>query len=312
MPTSNDDSTLTPVSPVPSRTLAFEFPGLSVGHAEYDAGPTGCTVFLFDRGWPTAIDKRGGLVGTTGDYDWCHALCFAGGSLLGLEAASGVVAELWGRKDHSVEHIPLVNGAIIWDYGARKNTVYPDKALGRAAASVAAPGSVAIGRHGAGRSASVGKMKYVPEAGGQGAAFREFAGAKLLVVTVVNALGAIIARDGTVVRGNLDRGTGERQRTMDILAPGQRSSGAGEPRPTENTTLTLVATDAKLSGRELAQFGRQVHTSMARAIDPFHTSSDGDTLYAVTSNAVQADATPDTLAMVAGEVAWDAVLSVVD
>jgi L-aminopeptidase/D-esterase-like protein len=154
-------------------------------------------------------------------------------------------------------------------------------------------------------------MKYVPEPGGQGAAFREFAGAKILVVTVLNALGAVIGRDGTVVRGNLDRATGERHRTIDIMAPGERRTGS-EPRPTQNTTLTMVATDAKLSGRELAQFGRQVHTSMARAIDPFHTTSDGDTLYALTSNKVEASASTDALAMVAGEAAWDAVLSAVD
>jgi L-aminopeptidase/D-esterase-like protein len=311
MPESNDDLQLAPITPNAERSLTFDLPGLSIGWAEYEEGPTGCTAFLFERGWACATDKRGGLVGTVGDYDWVHGLCFAGGSLLGLEAAAGVVAELWQRKEHSTEHIPLVNGAIIWDYGARKNTVYPDKELGRTAARSAVEGIVPIGRRGAGRSASVGKMKYVPEPGGQGAAFREFAGAKILVVTVLNALGAIIGRDGTVVRGNLDRATGERHRTIDIMAPGERRTGS-EPRPTQNTTLTMVATDAKLSGRELAQFGRQVHTSMARAIDPFHTTSDGDTLYALTSNKVEASASTDALAMVAGEAAWDAVLSAVD
>src|SRR6186713_2900357 len=116
MPESNNQFQLRPVSPTAERALTFEFPGLSVGHAEYQEGPTGCTVFLFDRGWSTAIDKRGGWVGTAGDYEWCHALCFAGGSLLGLEAASGVTAELWARNEYSTERMPLVNGAIIWDY----------------------------------------------------------------------------------------------------------------------------------------------------------------------------------------------------
>ena len=51
---------------------------------------------------------------------------------------------------------------------------------------------------------------------------------------------------------------------------------------------------------------------MARAIDPFHTTSDGDTLYALMSNKVEASASTDALAMVAGEAAWDAVLSAVD
>ena len=310
MPTSNDDLTLTPTSPAPGRTLNFDLPGLSIGYAEYEEGPTGCTAFLFESGWPTAIDKRGGLVGATGDYEFMHGLCFAGGSLLGLEAASGVVAELWAGKEHSTDAIPLVNGAIIWDYAARQNTVFPDRELGRAAAKSATPGVVALGPRGAGRSASVGKMKFIAEAGGQGAALREFAGVKILVVTVVNSLGAVIARDGSVVRGNLDREAGRRLRSIDILAPGQRRESNAAP--TENTTLTLVATNAKFSSRELSQFGRQVHTSMARAIDPFHTSMDGDTLYAATSNQVKAEAAPDVLGMIAGDVAWDAVLAAFD
>lgn len=311
MPLSNDDLTLEAISPVADRRLTFDLPGLSIGHAEYEAGPTGCTVFLFESGWTTAIDKRGGLVGTVGDYEWMHALCFAGGSLPGLEAATGVARELWSRKEHSTNHMPLVNGAIIWDYGRRQNTLHPDRELGRAAVRAAVPGVIAVGARGAGRSATVGKMKFAPESCGQGAAFREFGGVRLLVVTVVNALGAVIGRDGSVVRGNLDPATGARARTIDILAPA-RSGPSQERGPTQNTTLTLVATDAKLSGRELGQFARQVHTSMARSIDPFHTSSDGDTLYAATSNQAQANTSPDILGMVAGEVAWDAVLSSFD
>jgi len=313
VPTSNDDSNLTPACPAADRILRVEFPGLAVGYAEYEEGPTGCTVFLFDRGWPTAIDKRGGLVGTVGDYEWCHALCFAGGSLLGLEAAAGVTAELWSRKDHSTDHIPLVNGAIIWDYGPRQNTIYPDKALGRAAVRTAQEGSLPIGTRGAGRSATVGKAAwqrgYAGEPAGQGAAYREFSGVKILVVTVLNAVGALVDRQGNLVRGNLNRSTGERKRTIDILAPGER--GDTSVRPTQNTTLTLLLTDAKLSTRDLTQLGRQVHSSMARAIEPFHSLTDGDTLYAVTANRVETTVPADTLALVASEIAWDAVLSVV-
>lgn len=310
MPTSNDDLDLEPVTPAAARCLEFVFPGLSAGYAEYEAGPTGCSAFLFDGGWITAFDKRGGLVGATGDYEFMHGLCFAGGSLPGLEAAAGVAAELFARGGHSTNAMPLVNGAIIWDYGLRQNTVYPDRELGRAAARAAVPGRVALGGRGAGRSASVGKMRFQPERGGQGAAFREFAGVRFLVVTVLNALGAVIDRQGNVVRGNVNPATGRRERSIDILAPGQRQGQT--PAPTENTTLTIVATDAKLTSRELGQFGRQVHTSMARAIDPFHTSTDGDTLYATTSNQVAAGTTPDVLAMVASEVAWDATLSAFD
>jgi L-aminopeptidase/D-esterase-like protein len=55
---------------------------------------------------------------------------------------------------------------------------------------------------------------------------------------------------------------------------------------------------------------KQVHSSMARGIQLFHTVDDGDVLYAVTTGEVEASAASDTtLAMIASELAWDAVLS---
>jgi hypothetical protein len=42
---------------------------------------------------------------------------------------------------------------------------------------------------------------------------------------------------------------------------------------------------AQLGG--LKQFPRQVHTSMPRAIQPFHTDNDADVLYAVTTSEVK-------------------------
>ena len=82
--------------------------------------------------------------------------------------------------------------------------------------------------------------------------------------------------------------------------------------PPGNTTLTLVATNLRLDSRELRTLGRQVHASMARAIQPFHALEDGDVLFAVSTGAVDRDPLLDTTALgvVASEVAWDAVLSV--
>lgn len=75
-----------------------------------------------------------------------------------------------------------------------------------------------------------------------------------------------------------------------------------------NTTLTVVVTDATLEPDELRQFGRQVHTSLARAIQPFHTMNDGDVLWAVTTG-THPRVEPTPLGVLASDVAWDAVLS---
>jgi L-aminopeptidase/D-esterase-like protein len=310
---SNDTVDLAPSTAFDGPELRFDLPGLRIGVAEYDEGPTGCTVFHFADGASVATDVRGGSPGTIGGYEWVNAICLAGGSLMGLEAAAGVAAELLAQRGYRLDwmEMPVVSGAIIFDYGPRGNAIYPDKELGRAALRAGREGVFPLGPRGAGRSATVGKtFEYGQgEPAGQGAAFRELGPTRLAVFTVVNAVGAIVDRDGTVVRGHYDRAGGGRRALVEEL---ERRLSAGEPtRPLPgNTTLTVVVTNQQLERRALQQLGRQVHASLARAIHPFHALVDGDVLYAATTGEVEND-TLDSVALgvVASELAWDAVLA---
>lgn len=310
----NDTAALTPrVDLAARRRLELDFPGLQLGCAEYDEGPTGCTVLHFPAGASCSVDVRGGSPGMLGPYDFVHAICLAGGSLYGLEAASGVAAELFARRGYATgwTDIPVVAGAIIFDWGPRASAVYPDKELGRAALRSAREGWFPLGACGAGRSATVGKgVDYEQrEPAGQGAAFRVVAGTRLAVFTVVNAVGAIVDREGRVVRGNRDPRTGERLEYLEALE--RRLAGGGTPEPTPgNTTLTVVATDQRVAPRELRQLGRMVHASLTRALRPFHAFHDGDILYAVSTGRVDASPLDATaLGALASELAWDAVLA---
>jgi L-aminopeptidase/D-esterase-like protein len=313
---SNDHLELVPRTEFEGPSLELHFPGLEIGVAEYDEGPTGCTVFHFAEGASCSIDVRGGSPGTVGGgSEWLHAICLAGGSLYGLEAAAGVAAELLARRDYRVGwlEIPIVAGAIIFDFGPRDNAVYPDKQLGRAALRAACEGRFPLGARGAGRSATAGKtFEYAErEEAGQGAAFRQVGETRIAVFTVVNAVGAVVDRQGRVVCGHLDRATGVRR----SLVPGvEERLGAGVPvRPLPgNTTLTVVATNQALDQRSLRTLGRQVHASMARAIQPFHALVDGDVLFAVSTNEVESPLLESIgLGVVASELAWDAVLAAV-
>jgi len=295
--------------------LELDFPGLRIGVAEYDEGPTGCTVFHFANGATIERDVRGGSPGTFGEFDWVDAVCFAGGSLYGLEAATGVAAELFAQRDYDTGwmSIAAVAGAIIFDWGPRDNAVYPDKDLGRAALRAALEGRFPLGRRGAGRSATVGKTFGLEhgEPGGQGGAFRTVGSTRLAVFTVVNAVGAIVDREGHVVRGHHDRSTGARRALVEGVE--ERVAGGRTVHPTPgNTTLTLVATNQRTDREVLRQLGRQVHASMARAIHPFHALTDGDVLFAATTNEADNDALDSVaLGVVASELAWDAVLAAV-
>jgi 6-aminohexanoate-oligomer endohydrolase len=316
MPVSNDRLELVPRTEVGGRRLEFDFPALRIGVAEYEEGPTGCTVFHFPDGASAATDIRGGSPGTIGGYEWVNAICLAGGSLYGLEAATGVAAELLASRDYAVGwmEIALVSGAIIFDYGPRETAVYPDKQLGRAALRAAVSGVFPLGARGAGRSATCGKTFEFEggEPAGQGGAFRQLGETKIAVFTVVNSVGALVDREGNVVRGHVDRATGLRR----ALVPGieeRLAANAPLAHLRGNTTLTVVVTNQRLERRPLNQLGRQVHASMARAIHPFHALGDGDVLYTVATAEVEnprLDVT--TLGVVASELAWDAVLTCFD
>jgi 6-aminohexanoate-oligomer endohydrolase len=315
-PLSNDTAALVPRTRFDgARELRFDVSGLECGVAEYDEGPTGCTVFHFPRGAACATDVRGGAPGVLGGYEWVRAICFAGGSLYGLEAGTGVAAELLARAGYEVgwTAIAPVSAAIVFDF-RRGNTIYPDKELGRAALRAAREGVFPAGARGAGRSCTVGKTFALErgESAGQGAAFRELGPTRIAVFTVVNAFGAIVDRDGSVVRGHLDpEGTSR----LPLVPELERRLGAGEEPwlPPGNTTLTLVATNQRLGRKELQTLGRQVHASMARAIQPFHTLVDGDVAYATTTNEVENPQLDSMrLGVVASELAWDAVLGCFD
>ena len=125
---SNDNASLVPRTDFDGPALELDFPGLRIGVAEYEEGPTGCTVFHFASGATIERDVRGGSPGTFGEFEWVDAVCFAGGSLYGLEAATGVAAELFGQRNYDTGwmSIAAVAGAIIFDWGPRDNAVYPE------------------------------------------------------------------------------------------------------------------------------------------------------------------------------------------
>ena len=82
-----------------ARKLEMNFSSLRIGTAEYKGGPTGCIVFYFPKGAIAAVDQRGGFSGTylMGD-GYVDAICYAGGSLMGIEASAGVAKGLFERR----------------------------------------------------------------------------------------------------------------------------------------------------------------------------------------------------------------------
>ncbi|MCU1235614.1 MAG: peptidase DmpA [Candidatus Solibacter sp.] len=298
-----------------------DIPGIRVGHvSDFDA-VTGCTVILSEQGAMGGVDIRGGATGTVETEtlspshvtDQVHGILLAGGSAFGLEAAAGVRRYLAQRKvgyRFGGQHVPIVPGAILFDLGIAKAGVHPNVAMGEAAAAAATADAVKEGSVGAGTGATVGKLFGMTRAmkGGIGSYTVTLPGGVLVSALVaVNALGDI--RDpanGKIVAGL--RKSAVSKEFADTEAEMKRGAaiGGGTPR---NTTLGVVATNAKLTkvqAAKLAQFGS---LGMARTIYPVNTMADGDIVFALSLGTAAADL--NTLGTAAAEALGQAILRAV-
>jgi L-aminopeptidase/D-esterase-like protein len=326
-PTDAGQATLLPVINAGVKLLRFDWPALRIGTGEYEEGPTGLTVFHFPKRASAAVDVRGGSPGTVNtDYlrqgyegPRLDAIVFAGGSAYGLEATTAVASAMKddGLRGGSWDNIGFAAGAIIYDLGDRRlNEVYPDQRLAQAAYRAARPGVFPLGAQGAGRFAQNGRLFGCNVYSGQGGAFRQSGDLKIAAFVVVNALGVVTTRDGRVAACYRDAKWPADLRTADLFARypatahGEWPAAADAPRG--NTTISLVVTNRKLQPAQLQRLAAQVHTSMARAVQPFATEFDGDVLYAVSTEELDSPATAleaIELDVLASEVMWDAVLA---
>lgn len=309
--------------------LELDFPSLHIGIAEYREGPTGTTVFYFPGRITAAVDVRGGSPGSIEtdvirmgyEHKFVDAIAFAGGSAYGLAASTGVAEAIKETRDDPTawQEIAVVPGAIIFDLGDRRfNAVTPDAALGAAALRSARPGRFPLGARGAGRFAMQGSFFGGRSYSGQGGAFRESGPTKIAVFTVVNARGTVVDRDGNVVRCSNDPRVGCGSADEMIAAAVAGRTGAGEgvggsdsgEGGRQNTTISIVVTNQRLEAWQLDRLAVQVHTSMGRAIRPFHSEFDGDILFAVSTNEVDNPSLAlGDLGALASDAAWDAVVS---
>jgi L-aminopeptidase/D-esterase-like protein len=316
-----------PVINAGDKLLRFDWPELRIGTGEYEEGPTGLTVFHFPKRASAAVDVRGGSPGTVNtDYlrqgyegPRLDAVVFAGGSAYGLEATTAVASAMKddGLRGGSWDNIGFAAGAIIYDLGDRRlNEIYPDKRLAQAAYRAARPGVFPLGAQGAGRFAQNGRLFGCNVYSGQGGAFRQIGALKIAAFVVVNAVGVVTTRDGRVAACYPDAKWPADLHTADLFARYPATTRGEWPAvvaaPRGNTTISLVVTNRKLQPAQLQRLAAQVHTSMARAVQPFATEFDGDVLYAVSTGELDTPATgveAIELDVLASEAMWDAVLA---
>ena len=295
-------------------------PGIEAGHYTDLANGTGCTVVLCRDGAAGGVDVRGGSPGTRETnlleparrVDRVFAVVLSGGSAFGLDAASGVMAYLEeqgiGFKTAGGVVVPIVSSAILYDLGVITSKVRPGPEQGRAACDAAGPGPLEEGTVGAGTGATVAKTGGTDRAlkGGIGSAALVLPSGHVVGATVaVNAIGGIWDyADGSVLAGPRRTGGGFED-PVEALFRSSAPSPSGEH---ENTSIGVVATDAKLNREEANYLARVSHDGLALTIRPCHTIRDGDTMFAMATGGNSAPVDIAVLGAAAVEVTARAVL----
>ncbi len=237
--------------------------GITVGHYTDKKAKTGCTAVICQKGAVAGVDVRGSAPGTRetdllrgyNSVERVQAIMLSGGSAYGLDAASGAMQyfeEQGLGVDVGVGVVPIVPAAVIFDLGVGDPKVRPGKAEGYAACKDA-KASTPSGSIGVG------------------------------AIAVVNALGDIYdpATGELVAAANMD---GKLTPCMDSAALGQAAFG--------NTTIGVVATNAKLTREEANKLASMAHDGLAMTIRPVHTSLDGDTFFAMSTGERECELLP--------------------
>jgi L-aminopeptidase/D-esterase-like protein len=301
--------------------VALGVAGVRIGTWTAPSGRSGCTVVLPPDGTLGAIAVRGAAPGTReaaalgvhGKLTVCHGVVLAGGSAYGLAAADGVTRWLEAEGiGYPVAGalVPIVGAAIVLDTAVLDPPSRPDAAAGAAACEAATEHDPREGGVGAGAGCSVAKVAGIGGAwrGGQGIAVRRAKGVTVGVLIVNNAVGEVVAEDGSWIARSRAPADAPRlpydANGLRGSAPGGTPADAGGG-PTQNTAIGVVVTDAKLDKRGAHRVADLGHSGVARAVRPAHTEADGDALFCLATG--QVDATVDLVAHLAAEAVAEAV-----
>lgn len=300
-----------------------DVPGIKVGHHTLKERPTGCTVVLVEAGAVAGVDVRGAAPATVETdllapgnlVEQVHALVLSGGSAWGTQTAGGVMRYLEERKigfEFGGAYVPIVPGAALFDLPVGNNPrIRPDASCGYEAARAATTGPIAEGNVGAGAGATVGKFAGTgrPMKGGIGTASITMPDGLIVAALVaVNAAGDIIdPATGQIVAGARTADGKAFADVRKLLRDGTVQKG----RAGENTTLAIVATNAKLTDAQATRFAAMGHDGFARAIVPAHTMVDGDIVFSLATGSHNTPANLSVLGALAADVTADAIVRAV-
>ena len=274
--------------------------GLKVGQVQDENGLTGCTVVICEDGAVCGVDVRGSAPGTRETdlldpinlIQKVHAVVLSGGSAFGLESTCGVSKYLEEKNigfDVGVAKVPIVVGAVLFDLAAGDPKCRPDKEMGYRACEIASNEFLKQGNYGAGCGATVGKIKgpeYAMKGGIGSYSIKLDNGLVVSALIAVNAFGDVY-EDGEIIAGVLNSSKTRILSSYELMKQGVSKGGFS----IDNTTIGIVATNAKLDKAGCKKVSQMAHDGYAKAIFPIHTSHDGDTIFTMSTGEIETDIT---------------------
>lgn len=287
----------TTIRPGP-RNLITDVPGIKVGNADDEQTRTGVTVVRPDHRCVASVDVRGGGPGTR-ETDLLSAdnlireidaIVLSGGSVYGLEAASGVAAWL-GHRGFGYEMMgspkvaPIVPSAILFDLNNGGDKEWGETPPYRFMGTEAIAETVTdfgLGNVGAGYGARAGLYK-----GGLGSAsFITDDGFAVGALIAVNSFGSPVMPGSSTLWAQPYAIDGEMGPAQAMVTTGVHPGLPDDTKlaaanPGHNTTIGIVATNAILSGGEAKRLAVMAQDGLSRSLRPVHTPVDGDVLFTV-------------------------------
>lgn len=290
--------------------------GIKVGHAESIEAGTGCTVVLAEGDFRIGADIRGGAPGSReialtdsrAAVKKANAVFLAGGSAYGLDAAGGVMRYLKEKNtgfQTGAGVVPIVPAAVIYDL-EYKSSDYPDQKMAYKACLNASTSAQKAESIGAAAGATCGKIKGIKNATKTVLGHAAHKTGELIVsaLAVVNAFGDIKSpNNGEIIAGAQDSAGNFIDTEKFILNQAELNLGFLR----ENTTLVVIATNARLSKAEANRVSMMAHSGLSRTIYPVHTLLDGDSIFTLASNQTNADI--NQVGIIAAEVVKRAVIN---
>jgi len=277
--------------------------GILAGNYTDKTAACGVTVIVCKQGAVAGVDVRGSAPGTRETdlldpinlVENVQAVVLTGGSAYGLAASDGVVRWLADRQlgfpMDETHVVPIVPAAVLCDLGRGADFIPPIQAdWGAKACESADKGPLPEGCLGAGTGAVSGAIK-----GGLGSASLVMtSGISVAAVAAVNSFGSIVnpktgmiwERDLELNKEYADQGKRRVRLPRQATAP-----------PIANTTIGIVATDAKITKVQAKKIAQMAHDGLARAVRPSHTMFDGDTIFCLATGRREL---PDTQSVLAG------------